>query len=94
MTVLTHSNGTVANDSGIMHLSAALGTPTLGIFGSSSPALTSPIGETTDYLYENVECSPCFERTCPLDEDRYKCLRRIKPDTVVDSFLSLLKDSN
>jgi heptosyltransferase-2 len=94
MTVLNHSNGTLANDSGIMHLSAALGTPTLGIFGSSSPDLTSPIGKTTDYLYENVECSPCFERTCPLDEDRYKCLRRINSDKVVNRFLSFMKNSD
>lgn len=84
------SRGTVANDSGIMHLSAALGTPTLGIFGSSDPELTRPLGAKTAFLYENVECSPCFEKVCPLDEDRYKCLERITETAVLDEFLRLV----
>lgn len=90
MAFLKLSQGTVANDSGIMHLSAALGTPTLGIFGSSSPDLTSPLGPRTDHVYENVECSPCFERYCPLDEDRYRCLESIESDLVIDRFMELL----
>lgn len=93
MAYLSLSEGTVANDSGIMHLSAALGTPTLGIFGSSTPDLTSPLGPRTDYVYENVECSPCFERHCPLDEDRYKCLESIEPERVLEVFLNLLDRS-
>lgn len=92
MAYLSLSRGTIANDSGIMHLSAGLGTPTLGIFGSSDPGLTRPLGPSTSVLYRNVDCSPCFERECPLDSDRYKCLRRIEPDQVRSAFLELVEN--
>jgi heptosyltransferase-2 len=91
MQVLNGSQGTIANDSGIMHLSAALGTPTFGLFGSSDPSLTHPVGPATDSIYEDVECSPCFERECPLDQDRYKCLEGIEPARVTYEFLKLLE---
>ena len=83
--VLSGATATVANDSGIMHLSSALGTPTVGIFGSSTPELTSPLGPRHTVIYRDVDCSPCFKRTCPLDEDRYRCLTKIAPDTVIHS---------
>jgi len=92
MAVLAEGRGTVANDSGIMHLSAALGRPTLGIFGSSSPELTSPLGPRTEVLYRNVSCSPCFERECPLTRERYKCLTELKPSNVFESWSDLISD--
>lgn len=83
MGVMDEAAACVANDSGLMHLSAALGTPTAGLFGSSDPGLTAPLGERTTVLYEGVSCSPCFERTCPLEEDRYRCLNRVEPSAVM-----------
>jgi heptosyltransferase-2 len=55
----------VGNDSGLMHLAAALGTPTIGIFGSSNPAWTAPVGPTTRALAaRGFPCQPCYRRTC------------------------------
>ena len=70
----------VCNDSGAMHLGAALGTPTLGLFGSSSPAWTRPIGPQALHLSLEVECSPCFERTCRFGH--YNCLQNLTPEKV------------
>ena len=67
----------VCNDSGAMHLGAALGIPTLGLFGSSSPAWTRPIGPKALHLSLGVECSPCFERTCRFQH--YDCLQNLTP---------------
>ncbi|MFB6345755.1 MAG: lipopolysaccharide heptosyltransferase II [bacterium] len=91
MAYLQTSNGTVANDSGIMHLSAALDTPTIGIFGSSDPGLTRPLGTHCTYVYEGVDCSPCFETHCPLSENRYKCLEKISANRVFETFNSILE---
>jgi len=88
--VLAAGQATVANDSGIMHLSSALGTPTVGIFGSSTPQLTSPLGPSHSVIYRDVNCSPCFQRTCPLSEDRYRCLTNITPDRVFESLSKII----
>ncbi|MFB6355643.1 MAG: lipopolysaccharide heptosyltransferase II [bacterium] len=90
MNLLSKSQATVANDSGIMHLSAGMGTPVVGIFGSTDPSLTSPVGQHTDVIYKGVECSPCFEEECPLSEDRYKCLNQIEPGEVFDRLMNLI----
>jgi heptosyltransferase-2 len=94
MVVLDHSRATVANDSGLMHLSAGLGTPVVALFGSSSPELTFPLGPGHEVIYQDVECSPCFERTCPRDQDRYKCLTQITPEMVYDRLTSLLSENS
>lgn len=90
MRILAASRLMIANDSGLMHLAAGLGTPTVGIFGSTDPNLTEPLGEKVRVVYEAVECSPCFQRNCPRDEERYKCLKKIMPETVLKSALKLL----
>jgi heptosyltransferase-2 len=75
----------VANDSGIMHLAAVLGTPGIAIFGSTDPTSTSPVSENWQVLYEKMPCSPCFKRDCPRTRDKYECLHRIKPESVMGS---------
>jgi len=78
------------NDTGTMHLSAALGVPTVAIFGSTEPALTAPLGRGHRILREKVDCSPCFLRECPID---YRCMLRIEPERVTEAIESLLADA-
>lgn len=66
----------LTNDTGTMHLAAFLGVPTVAIFGSTEPALTSPLGDFHRVLRHKVECSPCFLRDCPID---FRCMTRIEP---------------
>ena len=70
----------VANDSGPLHLAAAVGTPVIGLFGSTDPRATGPRGRWARIIYKNVACGPCFRRVCPTD---LKCLTRITPEEVM-----------
>lgn len=67
----------VSNDSGLMHIAAAVGTRVHGIYGSSSPQFTPPLTERREIHALGLDCSPCFERTCPLHHLR--CLKEILP---------------
>lgn len=71
----------VCNDSGLMHVAAAAGTRLIAIYGSSTPDYTPPLTDKAEVLYLNLECSPCFERQCPLKH--YNCLRQITVDQVM-----------
>ena len=67
----------VSNDSGLMHIAAAVGTHVHGIYGSSSPAFTPPLTPARTIHYLAMDCSPCFRRECPLGHLR--CLKDIDP---------------
>jgi heptosyltransferase-2 len=82
MHLLKHSAITVANDSGIMHLSAALGRPGVAIFGSTDYTATGPIGTSWRLLYEKQPCSPCFGRICKRNDQL--CIRNITPEMVIE----------
>jgi heptosyltransferase II len=69
----------VTNDTGPMHVAAAVGTPTVALFGSTSPTWTRPFGTGHEVIYKHLECSPCFQKTCPIG---YKCLHAISVDEV------------
>lgn len=73
--------GFAGNDSGSMHVAGAVGIPTVGIYGSTNPERTGPLGGRTKVLYERIECSPCLQRTCRFGH--YDCLNRIAPDQVM-----------
>jgi heptosyltransferase-2 len=88
--VLSGAAGVIANDSGTAHLAAALGRPTVVIFGSTEPAWTAPRGERVAIRRERVRCSPCFRRRCPL-ADANACLRLIEPDAVARSLVRLVR---
>lgn len=78
----------VGNDSGPMHLAAAVGAPTVGIFGSTSPAWTAPRGTRVRVQGPAaVSCTPCFRKTCPYDRE---CLTGIQADAVLATARSLL----
>jgi heptosyltransferase-2 len=81
----------ITNDSGPMHIAAALGVPTVAVFGSTDPSLTGPIGNQVRVVAKDLECSPCFERVCGNTEGvLYECLEAVKGEDVVGAARSLL----
>jgi heptosyltransferase-2 len=71
------ADGFIGNDSGAMHVAAALGRPTVGIFGSTNPERTGPMGSSARVIWRHLECSPCLARTCRFGH--YNCLVEITP---------------
>ncbi|MBI5492935.1 MAG: lipopolysaccharide heptosyltransferase II [Deltaproteobacteria bacterium] len=90
MALLCNLRVFITNDSGPMHISAALNVPTVAVFGSTDPALTGPLGERAVVVMKKAPCSPCFERVCKYGH--YECLNNIEADDVVKEALSLARE--
>ncbi|OGV45020.1 MAG: lipopolysaccharide heptosyltransferase II [Lentisphaerae bacterium GWF2_44_16] len=89
--ILKKSEICVANDSGIMHLSAAVGGRGIAIFGSTDPSATSPVSAKWKVLFEKEYCAPCFKRECLKKVSPYTCLKKITPSKVISAIEDLLK---
>jgi len=81
------SKAVVSNDSGLMHVAAALQAPQIAIFGSSDPAHTPPLSDRAQIIWLNMPCSPCHKRECPLGH--LQCLKDILPEQVLATLNTL-----
>lgn len=86
--LLAGADAVLANDSGVAHLSAALGRPTAVIFASTDPRWTAPRGAAVRVLAEPPSCAPCFRRECAIPE-RYRCLRAVRVEDAVAALAAL-----
>jgi heptosyltransferase-2 len=88
LSLLGRLAGAVSNDSGLLHLAVAAGCPVLGLFGSTNPSWTGPLGDASAVARIDLDCSPCYAKRCPTG---IECLQDLRPETVQSSLLSLLR---
>lgn len=86
--LIAASRAVVSNDSGLMHVAAALGRPLVAVYGSSSPEHTPPLSPRAAILREELPCSPCFARVCPLGH--LKCLTSLAPERVFSALSDVM----
>jgi heptosyltransferase II len=86
--LLSLADAVISNDSGLMHVAAALDKPLIAIYGSSDAGKTPPLSSHAKIVELGLACSPCFQRTCPLQH--YRCLRDIKPQQILSLLDSIM----
>lgn len=83
---LSLADAVVSNDSGLMHIAAALSRPLVVVYGPTSPGFTPPLNDNSRVVIGDIDCAPCFQRECPLQHHR--CMR----DTPVELVAAKLDD--
>jgi heptosyltransferase II len=86
--LIAAAKAVVSNDSGLMHVAAALGRPVIGLYGATSPAFAPPLSRVAVILREDLPCSPCGKRICPLGH--FKCMNDLAPERVFAALRPLL----
>ena len=81
--LLSCADSVVSNDSGLMHVAAALNRPLVAVYGSTSPSFTPPLADEVEVVQLGIECSPCFDRTCRFGH--YNCMRLLEPGAVIQA---------
>ncbi len=79
----------LTNDSGAMHVAAALGVPTVAVFGPTDETATGPVSSSVRVVREPVDCSPCLLRDCPID---HRCMTRVEVGRVVEEAGLVLRE--
>lgn len=82
----------ISNDSGPMHMAAAVGTPVLAVFGPTDPLRTGPYGPGHRVLRSKLLCQPCFSRKCAFDD--VSCMRAVTPEMATTAALEMLRARN
>jgi lipopolysaccharide heptosyltransferase II len=86
--LLSLATAVVSNDSGLMHIAAALSRPLLVIYGATSPGFTPPLNDNASVVVSDIDCAPCFRRECPLGHHR--CMHDTPPRRAIAELESLL----
>jgi heptosyltransferase II len=87
MAVLSLCRLMITNDSGPMHVAAALGVPVVALFGSTDHTTTSPLTPAHRIIRKATECAPCLKRVCPTD---HRCMTAIEIQDVLEAVRSLM----
>lgn len=85
--ILSFASVVVSNDSGLMHIAAALNRPLVAVYGSTSAEHTPPMNSNSETLSMELDCSPCFQRRCPLGH--MNCMKQLVPDLVLAAIARL-----
>jgi ADP-heptose:LPS heptosyltransferase len=91
--LLSNCTGFIGNDSGITHLSAAVGCPTTALFGASDPTVWGPRGKNVNILFKKQNCSPCHPSRKNNNQCNSLCLKSITVNEVINSTLNIIKKS-
>lgn len=96
MAIIAKGKAVVSNDSGLMHISAALNRPVLVVYGSTTPSFTPPLSENAGMvMLEDLACRPCFKRVCPLQgEANNKCMLSLTPESVLPKLEEMINASS
>jgi heptosyltransferase-2 len=88
---LALASAVVSNDSGLMHIAAALDRPTVVVYGATSPGFTPPLSANAAWVASDIDCAPCFQRECPLGHHR--CMRDTTPQQVAAKLAQIVESA-